>query len=199
MQPFLGFLLSKVYRGNLLAFPDHLVQRAVEQSFADTAYYSKDASWRQVVAAIETNGNELPVFLFRLGAGIYAENPSAGALLNAVHWLMRDCCACEIYYSNRIDVGFSIIHGVGTVIGSRNHIGKGFKIHHGCTIGHRFHGEPGSSIGDNVTMFAHSQIIGKVSIGDNCIIGSNCMVIHDLADGSKCYGPTVAKVGRTDS
>jgi serine O-acetyltransferase len=53
---------------------------------------------------------------------------------------MRKWCGCEIYFNNEIGEGFYIIHGLGTIIGSRNIIGRMFRIHGNCTIGHRKNG-----------------------------------------------------------
>ena len=82
-----------------------------------------------------------------------------------------------------IDTGFYIIHGEGTVIGSRNRIGKGFKIHQGCTIGHKKNGEGnGNVIGNDVTMYCNSSIIGELNIGNNVVIGGHVMITSNILD-----------------
>ena len=96
MKTFLDFLLKKVYRGDELVCPDSLIQEAFERTVADVLYYSRGASQQEVIGAIEGNGNELPLFLFRPGSLIYSHNPQARALLDAIHWLMKELCACKI-------------------------------------------------------------------------------------------------------
>ena len=100
-----------------------------------------------------------------------------------IHWLLKELCSCEIYFNNEIDSGFYIIHGEGTVIGSRNKIGKGFKIHQGCTIGHRKNNVGnGNVIGDNVVLYANSSIIGELNIGNNVVIGAHVLVTENVSD-----------------
>ena len=56
----------------------------------------------------------------------------------------------------------------------------GFKIHQGCTIGHKKNGGGnGNAIGNNVTMYCNSSIIGELNIGDNVIIGAHVLVTKD--------------------
>ena len=101
---------------------------------------------------------------------------------------MKDLCTCEIYYTNQIDTGFYVVHGVGTVIGSRNTIGKGFKIYHNCTIGKKKKGQLGCSIGSDVKMYANSHIIGDVKIGDNVIIGDYSQVTNNIPSNTPARG-----------
>ena len=99
--------------------------------------------------------------------------------------MLKEVCCCEVYFNNNIKEGFYIVHGEGLVIGSRNSIGKGFIIHQGCTIGHKINGSGnGNFIGDNVTIYCNSSVIGELNIGDNTIIGANVLVNKDVNKGS---------------
>ena len=93
---------------------------------------------------------------------------------------MKDICSCELYFSNQIAEGLYVQHGLGTVIGSRNTIGKGFRIFQNCTIGHRSKSSKGNIIGNNVICYAGAKIIGENKIGDNTIIGANAVVTKDI-------------------
>jgi serine O-acetyltransferase len=199
MQDFVRFLLKKTYRYRAVEAGaiDEQVTAALTNCIADVRYHYPDLTTADIIARIETNQNELPVFLYRLGRTLYesGDNPE---LMQALHWVLRECCACELYFSNAIAVGFYVWHGVGTVIGSRTTIGRGFRIYQDCTIGNKSSADRGRVLGDNVTLFAHSQILGDVNVGDNVTIGSHSLVLDDLPANSICYG-IPAKAQRSQS
>lgn len=181
MNDFVTFLLTKVY--NSKPVPEVLVAHALQKTIADVQYHFPALTEANIIDRIVTNSSELAVFLFRLGREIH----EAGLedLKPQIHWLLRELCSCEIYFNNSIDEGFYVVHGVGTVIGSRNTIGKGFVIHQGCTIGHKKNGAGnGNTIGNDVKMYANASIIGELHIGNNVIIGGHVMVYKDIAPNS---------------
>jgi serine O-acetyltransferase len=106
-------------------------------------------------------------------------------LKQQIHWLLKQSCSCEIYFNNQFEEGFYVVHGQGTVIGSRNKIGKGFVVHQGCTIGHKRNGSgTGNKIGDNVTLCAKSSIIEELNIGNNVVIGAHVLITKDILDNT---------------
>ena len=109
---------------------------------------------------------------------------------------MKVLCGCEIYWSTDIGEGFLVRHGLGTVIGSRCKIGKGFWIYQGCTVGHRsLKGiEEGPKIGNDVVLCSHSQILGNITIGDNTIIAANSLVIDDIEGNQLVAGFPAKKI-----
>lgn len=189
MKKFVQFLFSKTYRyhSTKINIADDVLQSVLQKTYLDVKYHFPDTSMEEVINKIECNSNELSIFLYRLGNDFYNRSEDIN-ILDAVHWLMRDLCGCEIYYTNQIDTGFYVVHGVGTVIGSQNSIGKGFIIYQNCTIGKKEKGQPGCSIGSNVRMYAGSYIIGDVKIGDNVIIGSYSLVTNDIPPNTICKG-----------
>lgn len=177
MKKFVTFLLTKVFQSTPI--PEDIIQNAFEKTVLDVNYHFPTLSKDAIKSRIETNDNELAVFLFRLGREIHENN--LDDLKTQIHWLLKEVCACEIYFNNEIDTGFYIIHGEGTVIGSRNKIGKGFKIHQGCTIGHKKNGEGnGNCIGNDVTLYCNSSILGELNIGDNVIVGAHVLVTQNI-------------------
>jgi serine O-acetyltransferase len=177
MINFVNFLLTKVY--NSKSIPDEIVVSAFDKTVADVQYHFPNLSFSEIESRIKSNSNELAIFLFRLGNEIH--NKNLDELKPQIHWLLKELCSCEIYFNTTIDVGFYITHGQGTVIGSRNSIGKGFIIHQGCTIGHKKNGSGnGNIIGDDVTMYCNSSIIGGLKISDNSIIGAHVLVVSNL-------------------
>jgi serine O-acetyltransferase len=189
MRDFLQFLFSKTYRHEEVvdSISDVDLEVVLNRAILDARYYESHFNKEALVQKIQQNGNELPVFLYRLGQHLYSKDLHHEALAR-IHWLMRECCGCEIFYSAVIDAGFRVVHGLGTVIGPRHRIGKGFQIYQGCTIGGKKDHQAGCVIGSNVIMYAGSQILGDVAIGDNVIIGSHSLVLENIPSNTVCYG-----------
>lgn len=153
--------------------------KAFEKVVIDVNYHFPETSETTIIEKITTNQNELAMFLFRLGCELHHQNQET--LKPQIHFLMKDLCGCEIYFNTTIDEGFYIIHGEGTVIGSRNNIGKGFVIHQHCTVGHKVNGSgSGNTIGNNVKMYCNSSVLGALTIGDNVTIGAHTMVNKNI-------------------
>lgn len=179
MKDFVSFLLKKVYRSRQI--DEEYIDAAFELTVIDVNYHFPLLSKEDIQNRILSNSNELAIFLFRLG-NILNKNDK-NELTSQIHWLLKELCSCEIYFNNEIAEGFYIIHGEGTVIGSRNVIGKGFKIHHGCTVGHKKNGGGnGNKIGDNVTMYCNSSIIGELVVGNNIVVGAHVIITKEIAD-----------------
>jgi len=181
MIDFVNFILKKVY--NSEPIEEEFVNKALELTYNDVKYHFPEVTLQQVKNNITNNSNELAIFLFRLGNLLFLLKKDE--LTPQLHWLLKELCSCEIYFNNQIEVGFYVVHGEGTVIGSRNKIGKGFKIHQGCTIGHKTNkGGQGNTIGHNVTMYCNSSIIGELQIEDNVIIGAHTLVIKNISNNT---------------
>lgn len=187
---FLRWLEDRTFAGNAdsLFHDPGILKIASEATVADVLYHEPDASHEAIVDRVVSGQNELAVFLYRLGRAIY-ETDATSRSLSIAHASMKSLCACEIYYSNSIGRGLSVIHGEGTVIGSRNRIGTGLRVHHGVTIGHRETGGVGSVIGDDVTLYAGAMVLGELTIGDGSVVGANAVCMTDLPPGSVARGP----------
>ena len=181
MLQFVDFLLQSVYRPK--AIPSSYIEEAFKKTVADVQYHYSDLRPVEIAHRIQANQNELAVFLFRLGCVLHER--AEDSLIPQVHSLLKRFCGCEIYFNNKIDVGFYVVHGEGAVLGSRNRIEKGFKIHQGCTIGHNQNGGgAGSTIGNDVVMYANSSLIGELHVGDRVVIGAHVLFTADLAEDS---------------
>ncbi|WP_282043186.1 hypothetical protein [Winogradskyella flava] len=170
---FLNFLLQRVYESKPIE--ESFILDAFNKVVKDVNYHFPTVDELEIIDRITTNQNELALFLFRIGRELHLNNKDN--LKAQIHFLMKDLCGCEIYFNSSIDTGFCIVHGEGTVIGSRNTIGKGFVIHQNCTVGHKVNGAGvGNVIGDNVKMYCNSSILGELKIGDDVTIGAHTMV-----------------------
>ena len=95
-------------------------------------------------------------------------------------------CGCDIPSHVTFGGGVKILHGWGIVINSKTIIGENFTIVSGSVIGANYTGVP--KIGNNVTLGAHSLIIGKIEIGDDVEIGAGAIVTHNVPSNSVVYG-----------
>lgn len=77
-------------------------------------------------------------------------------------------------------------------------IGKNFTCLQNCTIGAKNLGmnnyEDTPCIGNNVTLYANSLIIGKVNIADNVIVGANSCLLTDADVCGGVYTGSPAKI-----
>jgi len=83
-------------------------------------------------------------------------------------------------------------HPIGIVIHPDVKIGKNCTIYQNVTIGS---GKPSKTmgmtvptLGDNVTVYANTVIIGGVKIGNNVKIGAGSVVLKDVDDGQIVAG-----------
>lgn len=162
------------------------VAQALDSALSDIQYHFPTISSEASVKRIIQNSSEAAIFLYRLGR-LYFEKDLEDKI-GQMHGLLRSTCACEIYFSTRIDIGFHLTHSIGTVIGSRNTIGKGFIAYQNCTIGHDHDDQNGAIIGDQVTLMPYSSIIGDITVGDNVIIGAYTMVKRDVPSNTVLAG-----------
>lgn len=92
-----------------------------------------------------------------------------------------------------IGIGFRIWHPHGIIINNVD-IGENFNVNQNCTIGDKEHGfNKCPVIGNNVTMYANSMIIGSVRVDDNVVLGANACLLQDTT-GSGVYVGTPAKL-----
>lgn len=81
--------------------------------------------------------------------------------------------------------GLRLPHPLNIVIGSTVIIGDDTTIYQGVTLGSN-RGYP--TIGNNVTIFPNSIIVGNITIGNSCTIGATSYIDKSTQDGSKVHG-----------
>ncbi|MDY0346731.1 MAG: serine O-acetyltransferase EpsC [Acholeplasma sp.] len=97
----------------------------------------------------------------------------------------------DIHPGAQIGKGLFIDHGAGVVIGQTAVIKDNVVIFHGVTLGSNSVKSTGNrhpNIGNNVTIYANSVLVGNITIGDNSIIGANSMVKQDIPNNSVVVG-----------
>ena len=167
-----------------------LIPDALDATLADAAYYDKLDMEDLVDQILEVDSN-YAVFLFRLGNALFL-NDRAGRTQRSLHALMRSNCSMEIYFNCSIGVGLRIVHGLGTVIGSRTTIGDGFQCYQGVTLGKTVNGQDGPNIGLRCTAFANCSILGDIVIGNNSVIAANSLVLKSFDQENSVIGGSPA-------
>ena len=77
--------------------------------------------------------------------------------------------------------GLLVVHGGSVHLNCRK-IGKNLTVYHCVTFGVQDGGLP--CVGDNVTVYPNSVIVGDVSLGNEAIVGALSYVAHDVP--TKC-------------
>ncbi|MGN0639061.1 MAG: hypothetical protein ACI4J0_11875 [Huintestinicola sp.] len=96
----------------------------------------------------------------------------------------------EWYWNIELPEHFIVEHPIGSVLGKAK-FGDYFCIYQGVTVGANFKNSDciWPEIGDNVTMYANSSVIGNCRIGNNVIIGANSFVFdQDVPDNCIVLG-----------
>lgn len=131
-------------------------------------------------------------FLYYLGNTIYHSESTAGILCDKLYYLNKTLNSIDLFYTVELPEIFMAEHPVGTVIGGKGKIGNGFLFYQGCTLG-GFHESDGTisypDLGVNVSLFAHSGIIGRCKIGNNVNIGAGALVKNEnIPDNVNVFG-----------
>jgi serine O-acetyltransferase len=108
--------------------------------------------------------------------------------------LVSHCNRCltgiEIHPGAKIGEGFFVDHGMGVVIGETAEVGDNCVLYQGVTLGgtsmQRIKRHP--TLGNNVEVGAHAQIIGAITIGDNTKVGSGSVVVNSAPANATVVG-----------
>jgi serine O-acetyltransferase len=106
--------------------------------------------------------------------------------------------AIEIHPGATIGSGFFIDHGTGTVIGETAEVGDNCTLFHGVTLGGtgKESGKRHPTLEDDVTIGAHAQIIGSITIGKGSVVGAGAVVLDAIPEYCTVVGPKAYVVRR---
>lgn len=100
----------------------------------------------------------------------------------------------EIHPGATLGQGIFIDHGTGTVIGETAEIGDGCTLFHGVTLGGtgKEQGKRHPTLEKNVTVGAHAQVLGAITIGEGSVVGAGAVVLDNIPPfctvvGTKAY------------
>ena len=133
------------------------------------------------------------IWIYRFGRKVDQMNPSILKKFYLVYYhflfkVVETLTGISIYKTVQIGAGLKIWHFGNIFIHYQTIIGKNCTIRQGVTIGNRVEGGPVPKIGDNVELGAYAQILGGITLGNNCKIGAMSLVITDVPDGATAVG-----------
>ena len=128
------------------------------------------------------------VIYHRIANFFYRHNHKLLARMISQH--ARHRTGIEIHPAAKIGKGLLIDHGMGVVIGETAEIGDNCTIYHGVTLGGtgKESGKRHPTIGNNVFIGAHSQLLGSFTVGDNSKIAAGSVVLCDIPPNSTAVG-----------
>ena len=120
------------------------------------------------------------------------EVPVAPRLLTE---MAHSATGIDIHPGAQIGEYFAIDHGTGVVIGATTVIGNHVMLYQGVTLGAKnfkydADGRPldvprHPVLEDNVTVYANTTILGRVTIGHDTVVGGNVWLTHDVPPRSR--------------
>ena len=125
-------------------------------------------------------------------------------IARALSQFARLLSGIEIHPAAKIGNSFFIDHGMGVVIGETAEIGNHVTLYHGVTLGGVSPAINSDSqramkrhptIKDGVIIGANAQILGAVTVGENCLIGSGAIVTKNIPPNVTVVGNPARIVG----
>ena len=126
-------------------------------------------------------------YLYWLSKELYGIHSSAA---DKVYYLNKMLNSVDLFYAIDLPEEWSCEHPLGTVMG-RAKYGRHFFFYQGCTVGGNYNKGvlEYPVIGENVTMYSNSKIIGNSVIGDNTLIAANAYIKNEtIPENSIVFG-----------
>lgn len=133
------------------------------------------------------------VFLFRLSTLLYRRGWRVSSRL--VYRLNLMMSACDLSPKAHVGPGLLLAHPLCIVIGHDVELGRDATLFQGVTLGARsVSGQNGGLlseypvVGDQVVLYPHVLVYGKIHIGDGAVVLGNSVASRDVPAGSTCGG-----------
>lgn len=141
-------------------------------------YFSEENGLNPFNSVMYTN------FLYQISHLLYKEGYSQ--IADKVYYLNKMLNGVDLFYAIELPEHWNCEHPLGSVMG-RAKYGDYFFFYQGCTIGGNHTDYP--VLGDHVTMYSNSKILGNSHIGNNVVIGANAYIKDtDIPDDSMVFG-----------
>jgi serine O-acetyltransferase len=131
--------------------------------------------------------------MYRMGRRVHARRHSLlGRIAMKLYWLpyrlIETAVGITLPVSAQIGPGLRIWHFGNVIVHPDAVIGANCTLRQGVTIGNRNNDGPVPRIGDNVEFGAYAQVLGDVTVGNNCKIGAMSVVLCDVPDNATAVG-----------
>lgn len=133
------------------------------------------------------------IWIYRLGRRVSIWRPGVLKwIMLKVYWLayrlIETAVGITLPVMADIGPGLRIWHFGNIIVHPDAVIGANCTLRQGVTIGNRYENGPAPRIGDNVDFGAYAQVLGDVTIGNNCKIGAMSVVLIDVPNGATVVG-----------
>lgn len=168
-----------------LVFP--FVMKRVEENFShsNNKYYNKDGE----TYFNPFHSGQYCIFLYYLAREIahpQGEIERDSILADKIYYLNKIMNSVDLFYEIELPDHFGVEHPLGSIMG-RAKFGDEFFFYQGCTVGGNHMKYP--EIGNHVTMYANTSIIGDSHIGNNVSVGAGCLIKDEnVPDNSYVFG-----------
>jgi len=161
----------------------HGVMAKLEKCFAYTSnkYYSNDTD----TTFSPFHSAQYSIYLYHLSNIVYRKE-GTNPLSERLYLLNKALHGVDWYYTVELPDVFIVEHPVGSVMGRAKYSNK-FCFFQGCTIG----GNKGKypRLGEHVTLYAGSRVLGDCDIGNNVIISAGALLIDEnIPDNCIVFG-----------
>lgn len=175
-----------MYSGEIEAFMEKALQRTecCFKQYNNKYYYDADN-----VLFSPYHSGQYSIFLYYLANTIWEESKDR-ELCSVIYYLNKCLNSVDWFYEIKLPDSFAVEHPIGSVMGRAeysNHI----LFYQGCTVGgSKRNGKPlYPELGEFVTMFANSSILGACKIGKHVVLGAGTLVKNqDIPDYSMVFG-----------
>ena len=113
------------------------------------------------------------IFLYYLANTVRTECPKDDCLADALYCLNKTLNAVDLYHEIQLPSCFFLDHPVGSVMGRATY-GDYFFFAQNCTVGSNRGHFP--VLGEHVTMYMGSQLIGNAKVGHHVVLSANAYV-----------------------
>jgi len=187
-------LASYVHKQIQLFFPDGFnieisnIEKCIDSALDRVEYCFRHTSSKYYanennkILFNHLNGDHYATFLYFLSNTIWLESKNE-RLSSKIFLLNKALHGVDLFYEISMPDIFLLVHPLGTVLGRASYSNY-LVVYQGCTIGSVV-GNGFPIIGEHLTMYSNSSLLGDCKVGNNVTIGANSYTINSLIDDNQ--------------